>query len=88
MRSRLALMVLVAGLISSSSEAGWFGNSTKLPKPIDSPVVRPKLKETHKMGAHSLAPSKSKYGSPTWGANWNRIFHERNRPQPPSYLRN
>jgi hypothetical protein len=45
---KVVAAVLVTLLLgASAAHAGWVP-SKKLPKPIDSPMVRPKLKESHK----------------------------------------
>jgi hypothetical protein len=49
---------LVVGV--ASSEARWFGIIGKkrcLPRAIDSPIIRPKVKEYHKPGNHQKHPS-------------------------------
>lgn len=57
----LALGCLLAG---SSVQAGLFRSEEKLPKPVDYPVVRPKVKETHKV-PHMLHTSQ--YQKQGWG---------------------
>jgi len=52
-------------LVGSSAQAGLFGSTDKLPKPVDYPIVRPKLQETHKV-PHMVHPAK--YQSHQWGA--------------------
>ena len=51
------LVTLLFG--ASAAHAGWV-STRKLPKPIDTPVVRPKLKEAHKpiqrLKSHPPAP--------------------------------
>ncbi len=49
--------VFLLFLAGSGADAGWF--SKKLPKPIDSPMVRPKLKEGHKPGKVHRHPKSS-----------------------------
>lgn len=48
---------LVVGV--ASSEARWFGLGKRrcLPRAIDSPIIRPKVKEDHKAGKHQRHPS-------------------------------
>jgi hypothetical protein len=41
-------VVLALGAVTTA-EAGLFG-SRKFPKPIDSPIIRPRVKEYHKPG--------------------------------------
>ncbi len=51
MRLRAGLWVLGALLLlAGGAEAGIFGGTKKLPKPIDSPILRPKVQEGHKAG--------------------------------------
>jgi hypothetical protein len=49
-------LTLVVGV--ASSEARWFGIGKKrcLPRAIDSPIIRPKVKEYHKPGNHQKHP--------------------------------
>ena len=49
-------LTLVVGV--SSSEARWFGLGKRrcLPRAIDSPIIRPKVKEYHKAGKHQKHP--------------------------------
>jgi hypothetical protein len=51
----LATMLLLMG--ASSADAGWFGIGYRLPKPIDTPIIRPKVKETHKVGKKQRHPA-------------------------------
>jgi hypothetical protein len=45
---KAAVAVLVTLLFGvTAADAGWVPTK-KLPKPIDTPIVRPKIKETHK----------------------------------------
>lgn len=48
MKLGLALLLVVA--VGSSADAGIFSKKSNIPKPIDFPVVRPKLREHHKAG--------------------------------------
>ncbi|HEY7413130.1 MAG TPA: hypothetical protein VII13_20485 [Vicinamibacteria bacterium] len=52
----LALVVGLALLGAAGAEASW-GDNRKLPKPIDFPVVRPKVQEHHKPGKRRRHPS-------------------------------
>jgi hypothetical protein len=83
MRTRIGLMILVVGLSAPSSHAGIFGGKSKPPEAIDSPIVRPKLKETHKMGASTLKMDRDKFGAASWGARWDLLFKETTRPLAP-----
>jgi hypothetical protein len=47
MRIATALATLVLLAVGSSADAGWFSGK-KLPKPIDTPIVRPKADDSHK----------------------------------------
>ncbi len=52
---------VVLGLLlgASGAEAGLFGSKKKLPRPIDWPVVRPKVQEGHKPGKRQRHPAVS-----------------------------
>lgn len=50
MKLGLAVFAVILAFGASSAEAGLFGKR-KFPKAIDSPVVRPKVKESHKTGS-------------------------------------
>ena len=74
MRILIASAVLTIGLLGSGvADAGWFKGTNSLPRPIDSPVVRPKLQEDHKI-THNLRPRLKEDGRIGWGAQWNQIF--------------
>ena len=74
MRILVASAVLAVGLLGSEvADAGWFHGSNSLPKPIDSPIVRPNVKEIHKAG-QGLVPRLKQDTHPGWGAQWNQIF--------------
>jgi len=84
MRTRIGWMVLILSAVASSSQAGLFGGRKNLPQAVDSPIVRPKLKEGHKVGASTSRLEKGKYASPTWGARWDQLFfHLPTRPLAP-----
>jgi hypothetical protein len=83
---RVLWALAILGFSLTPAQAGWLGGGgKKLPKPIDSPIVRPKLKEDHKVAPH-IRSERDKYNSPTWGANWKRLMKQRQRPLKP-YLR-
>jgi hypothetical protein len=46
----------------------------KLPKPIDSPIVRPKIREDHKPGKRT-GNHPSRYERVEWGNEWDRIYN-------------
>ena len=86
MRRAAPLMAVLMLFSVTSAQAGWFGTGKpSLPKPVDSPIVRPKVKEDHKAACHVRTLVK-KYNSATWGANWGQVFKDRPRPVKP-YLR-
>jgi len=61
-------------------------STDKLPKPIDSPIVRPKLREDHKVGKR-VGRHPSQYQRPGWGAEWKETLSLK-RPHPiPDYLK-
>jgi hypothetical protein len=81
----IALLLLGSASAESGIFSGIFRGKNSLPKPIDSPIVRPKLSDDHKAGKrtgrHPAAYSRSEYG-----AEWGKIFSTR-RPHPiPGYL--
>ena len=70
---------------SASADAGVFGifkRKDSFPKPIDSPILRPKLRDDHKqgmkrVGRHPEATYRSEYGN-----EWKKIFATRHHPIP------
>ena len=70
---------------SASADAGIFSRifqrKDEFPKPIDSPIVRPKYRDDHKAGKragrHPQALARSEYG-----AEWKKIFATRHHPIP------
>lgn len=83
MTLRIACVLMGFALAAGAVEAGH-GNNDKLPKPIDSPIVRPKLREEHKIKAKVRA--NNPYERIGWGSEWKTIFHHPVRPMP-HYLR-
>jgi len=81
MRILFVSAVLAVGMLGAGgAEAGWFHNSNNLPRAIDSPIVRPHVKEIHKV-AQGLVPRLKQDRHPGWGAQWNQIFRlPENRP--------
>jgi hypothetical protein len=53
MKLGFAVVALLLAFGASSVDAGIFGlgRKSKFPKPIDFPVVRPKVRENHKPGS-------------------------------------
>jgi hypothetical protein len=75
-------------LSSAGAQAGIFSHShsnDKLPKPIDHPIVRPKVREDHKVGKkagrHPSEMQRSEYG-----AEWGRILKIKPAHGIPGYL--
>ena len=74
MKKAIASAVVALGLLAAASaEAGWFHGSDKLPRAIDSPIVRPKVQEGHKV-FHNMKSRLKQDERPEWGAQWNQIF--------------
>jgi hypothetical protein len=77
------IAILLLG--SASADAGIFskifGRRDTFPKPIDSPIVRPKYRDDHKAGKrtgrHPAAFASSEYGN-----EWKKIFSARHHPIP------
>jgi hypothetical protein len=76
------IAILLLG--SASVDAGVFGifkRKTDFPKPIDSPIVRPKFRDDHKAGKragkHPELFARSEYGK-----EWSKIFSARHHPIP------
>jgi hypothetical protein len=63
----------------------WAGSEPKLPRAIDSPIVRPKVKDIHKAGL-SQGRHPSKYWDTQWGRNKSFLAQRHSRPTSP-YLR-
>jgi hypothetical protein len=61
-------------------------STDKLPKPIDHPIVRPKVREYHKVGKR-VGRHPSELLRNTWGAEWKETLTLK-RPHPvPAYLK-
>ena len=59
MRLRFGWMTLAVLLACPLAQAAWWGGGDKLPRPIDSPMLRPKVQEAHKFsGALKRHPAK------------------------------
>jgi hypothetical protein len=73
-------LALAALLFSGGcAGTGLFSSRDRLPKPIDSPVVRPNLKDSHKV---KKAHHPSRYEKPSWGSDQERQFDSHARPLP------
>jgi hypothetical protein len=57
MKLAIALATVLVLLGASSADAAWFGLGYRLPKPIDTPIIRPKVKDTHKYGKKQRHPA-------------------------------
>lgn len=89
------MKLLAAGIVlvlaASTAEAFPFfhksSSTDKLPKPIDTPIVRPKTREDHKAGKragrHPQDLQHSEYGN-----EWDRTLKGRPHPVPPYITRN
>jgi hypothetical protein len=82
----LAAGIALLLLGSAGAEAGIFSRRKDLPKPIDHPIVRPKVKEAHKLGKRG-GQHPSQAVRPEWGREWRRTLSLK-RPHPiPDYLK-
>ena len=89
------MKLLAAGvvlLLAASTAADAFPffhrarSTDKLPKPIDSPIVRPKTREDHKVGKRTGRHPRQ-FQRPEWGAQWHETLSLK-RPHPiPDYLK-
>ena len=81
MKVTIAVAALGLALLGSArADAGWFSGGDKLPQAIDSPIVRPHLKESRK--AYNLKIRLKQDARPEWGAQWKQVF--RLPPTPPT----
>ncbi|HUG52577.1 MAG TPA: hypothetical protein VMR21_03215 [Vicinamibacteria bacterium] len=78
------IVLLLVG--SSAAEAGLLSRKPKLPKPIDSPIVRPKVREDHKVGKRTGQHPK-RLEEPTHGNEWDKIFNLKHRHGLAEYLK-
>ena len=66
------LVLALLGATTGADAWPWSRNKRPhLPKAIDSPVVRPRAKNTQK---DTRQQHPSKYMRPEWGSEWDRIF--------------
>jgi hypothetical protein len=82
----LAAGIALFLLSSAGAEAGLFSRKTKLPKPIDHPVVRPKVRDDHKPGKRA-GQHPERFTRPDWGANWGQTLDLKRRHDIPDYLK-
>jgi hypothetical protein len=77
----IALLLLGSASAESGIFSGIFSRKGSLPKPIDSPSVRPKLREDHKAGKrtgrHPASFVRSDYGN-----EWKKFMNVRHHPIP------
>jgi hypothetical protein len=73
-------------LSSAGAEAGLFSRKPKLPKAIDHPVVRPKVRDDHKPGKRA-GQHPSQYARPDWGASWKQTLDLKRQHDVPDYLK-
>lgn len=89
MRLLIAGVVLVLAASTGAEAFPFFHrarSTDKLPKPIDSPIVRPKVREDHKVGKRA-GRHPSQFQRPEWGAQWKETLSLK-RPHPiPNYLK-
>jgi hypothetical protein len=81
----LAAGIALLLLGSAGAEAGILSRD-KLPKPIDHPIVRPKVREDHKPGKKT-GRHPSQYQRSTYGAEWGKILNLRRHHPVPEYLK-
>ena len=78
--------VVLLLLASAGAEAFPFKSRDRLPKPIDSPIVRPKLRGDHKAGKRT-GRHPSQYQRPDWGALWGETLSLKRAHPIPEYLK-
>ena len=84
---RLVVTGIVLLLLGSAGAEASLFNRSKLPKPIDHPIVRPKVREDHKVGK-CAGRHPSEFIRPDWGTEWNHTLYSRQGPhQIPEYLK-
>jgi hypothetical protein len=80
----VAVGIVLLLLGSSSVDAGIFRifkGKTDFPKPIDSPIVRPKFRDDHKQGKRT-GRHPEHYARSDYGNEWGKIFSTRHHPIP------
>ncbi len=82
-----AVVVLLAA--STAADAFPFfhraRSTDKLPKPIDSPIVRPKIREDHKVGKRA-GRHPAQFQRSDWGNEWKTILSIKPHHPLPDYL--
>lgn len=82
----LAAGIALFLLSSAGAEAGLFSGRKKLPKPIDHPVVRPKVRDDHKAGKR-VGRHPAQFARHDWGANWDQTLSLKRRHDVPEFLK-
>ena len=80
----VAVGIALLLLGSASVDAGVFGifkRKTDFPKPIDSPIVRPKFRDDHKQGKRA-GRHPEQFARSEYGKEWGKIFAVRHHPIP------
>jgi hypothetical protein len=70
-------VLLCAFLGASTAEAWPWSNrkkSTKLPRPIDTPIIRPKADDSHKSNSHKRHPERLQRHE--WGSEMGRFMRQ------------
>jgi len=65
------LVLALLGVTTGADAWPWSRNKPRLPKPIDSPIVRPKS-TSHEKATRQKHPSK--YLKQEWGQEWDRTL--------------
>ena len=71
----IGIALLLLG--SASADAGIFGifkSKSDFPKPIDSPILRPKLRDDHKQGMKRLGRHPSSLAHAEYGSESKKIY--------------
>jgi hypothetical protein len=79
----LAAGIAVLLLTSAGAEAA---KGVKLPKPIDHPIVRPKVRDNHKAGKRA-GDHPEQFHRPDWGAAWGQTLNTKRHHDIPDYLK-
>jgi hypothetical protein len=82
----LAAGIALFLLTSAGAEAGLFSSKPKLPKPIDHPGIRPKVRDDHKAGKRA-GRHPAQFARPEWGANWGQTLSLKRYHPVPEYLK-
>lgn len=76
---RLTAIALVLSLAAPGAVLAWPGGEKKLPQAIDSPVVRPRVRDDHKVGLRG-GRHPSRLGNAQWGRNNKWLMGHHSRP--------